>query len=127
MGLKSRWKKGDRPWVTERQPEIYEAGMTEKFFAAANEQEVTLFQIFVMTGFRGQEIGFPSWDDVNSRASTVLVSKKVDLGVDPKTIKNAPSRFRSFSRPFSRSVGRPRAKTVVLIVIQQSRNQTPLG
>jgi integrase/recombinase XerD len=83
-GAEIKMKKGDWPRVTKRQPEIYEADVTEKLFAAADEPEFTLFQTFLMTGFRDQEIGFLSWDDFNPRASTLSVSKKVELGFDPK-------------------------------------------
>jgi integrase/recombinase XerD len=83
-GAEIKMKKGDWPKVTARQPEIYESHVTEMLFASANEREFTLFQTFLMTGFRDQEVGFLSWDDFNARTSTLSVSKKVELGFDPK-------------------------------------------
>lgn len=83
-GAEIKMKKGDWPRVTERQPEIYEADITQRLFAAAKEPAFTLFQTFLMTGFRDQEIGFLCWDDFNVRASTLSVSKKALLGFDPK-------------------------------------------
>lgn len=83
-GAEIKMKKGDWPRVTERQPEIYEADVTQRLFAAAKEPAFTLFQTFLMTGFRDQEIGFLAWEDFNARASTLSVSKKAQLGFDPK-------------------------------------------
>jgi integrase/recombinase XerD len=83
-GAEIKMKKGDWPRVTAQQPEVYEPDVTEKLFASANEREFILFQTFLMTGFRDQEVGFLSWNDFNLRTSTLSVSKKVELGFDPK-------------------------------------------
>jgi integrase/recombinase XerD len=83
-GADIKMKKGDWPKVTERQPEIYEPDVLEKLFSTADAREFALFQTFLLTGFRDQEVGFLSWDDFNPRASTLSVSKKVELGFDPK-------------------------------------------
>jgi integrase len=83
-GAEIKMKRGDWPRVTERQPEIYEPEVTERLFKAANEREFAVFQTFLMTGFRDQEVGYLSWDDFNPKAGTLSVSKKVELGFNPK-------------------------------------------
>jgi integrase len=84
QGATFKIKKGDWPKVTTRQPEIYEPRVPQSLFSAATESEFVLFQTFLLTGFREQEVGFLSWDDFNSRTSTLTVSKKPHLGFDPK-------------------------------------------
>jgi hypothetical protein len=46
-GAEIKMKKGDWPKVTAQQREIYEAHVTEKLFASANEREFTLLRPFL--------------------------------------------------------------------------------
>lgn len=84
LGADIKMKRGDWPRVTDKDVTLYEPDVLKKLFAAASRYEFVLFQTFLMTGFRDQEIGFLSWADFNPRTSTLKVSKKKELGFDPK-------------------------------------------
>lgn len=75
-------KKGDWPKVTERQPEIYRPEVLKKLFAAADQDEYDLFQTYLLTGMREQEVSYLSWPDFVPDSSELKVSKKP--GFDPK-------------------------------------------
>jgi integrase/recombinase XerD len=77
-------KKGDWPRVTEKQRGVYEHETLEKLFEAADPHERALFQTFLLSGFRDQEVGFLAWDDFNAKKSTLRVSKKTEMGFAPK-------------------------------------------
>ena len=83
-GAEIKMRKGDWPKVTERQPDVYEPATLQKLFSVASRDEFVLFQTFLLTGFRDQEVGFLSWEDFNAKKSTLRVSKKTDMGFDPK-------------------------------------------
>src|SRR6266853_1301634 len=46
----------DWPQYTEEEPEIYEQETLDKFFAACDEDELVLFETFLMSGMREQEM-----------------------------------------------------------------------
>jgi integrase/recombinase XerD len=75
-------RKGDWPKVTLRQPEIYRVEVLKKLFAAADEDEYVLFQTFLLSGMREQEVSYLYWTDFEANASELSVSKKP--GFDPK-------------------------------------------
>jgi integrase/recombinase XerD len=83
-GATIKMNKGDWPRTTDRQPSVYEPAVLAALFTAANARESSLFQTFLMTGFRDQEIGFLAWDDFNPKLNTLSVTKKAALGFDPK-------------------------------------------
>ncbi len=56
-------KKGDWPKVTEQERQPYRPEILERLFAAATDYEYVLFQTFLQTGFRDQEVGFLAWSD----------------------------------------------------------------
>lgn len=76
--------KGDWPRTTEVQPDTYTPEELKPFFAACRPSEFVLFQTFLLTGFREQEIGFLSWSDLDMRHRTMSVTKKADHDFDPK-------------------------------------------
>jgi integrase len=84
-------KKGDWPRVTQQRPDIYTPAELQPLFAAMNRTEFALFQAFLMTGFRDQEIGFVTRADFNARDGTLSVTKKISSDAcnafDPKTYK----------------------------------------
>ena len=84
QGADIRMKRGDWPRVTETEVEVYEPAVLEKLFAAATVAEYVLFQTFMLTGFREQEIGFLSWDDFKPARRTLSVTEKRKLGFVPK-------------------------------------------
>jgi integrase/recombinase XerD len=75
-------RKGDWPKVTRRQREIYRPEILKKLFAAADEEEYVLFQTFLLTGMREQEVSYLYWTDFEANEGTLSVSKKP--GFDPK-------------------------------------------
>ena len=75
-------RKGDWPKVTERQREIYRPEVLKKLFAAADIDEFVLFQTFLLSGMREQEVSFLHWTDFEANQSELSVSKKP--GFDPK-------------------------------------------
>ena len=84
QGADIRMKRGDWPKITEQERDIYEPAELAQLFGATTESEYVLFQAFLLTGFRDQEIGFLAWDDFNARRGTLSVTQKVALGFAPK-------------------------------------------
>jgi integrase/recombinase XerD len=87
LGRTGLAKKGDWPTYTEEEPEAYEPEDLEVFFSACDPKERLLFQFFLMTGFREQEVQYLTWRDVNSTASTVSVQYKIAFKWSPKAYK----------------------------------------
>jgi integrase/recombinase XerD len=86
-GAVIKLEKGDWPRVTKKQPEIYTPELLRPLFAAMRPAESVLYQTFLLSGFRDQEVGFLSWDDFNPKAGTLRVSKKAGYKFDPKNYK----------------------------------------
>jgi site-specific recombinase XerD len=84
FGAEIQMRRGDWPRLVERQPDTYRPDVLGKLFAAADREEYELFQTFMGTGFREQEIGFLWWDDFDSDAGTLRVRKKPEAGFRPK-------------------------------------------
>lgn len=84
QGAEIRMKRGDWPRVTETEVEVYEPAILAKLFAACTVEEYVLFQTFMLTGFREQEVGFLAWDDFNPSRRTLSVTQKRKLGFVPK-------------------------------------------
>jgi hypothetical protein len=55
-GTDLKIKAHDWPRYTEEEPEIYEQETLDKFFAACDAHELLLFEFFMMTGMREQEV-----------------------------------------------------------------------
>lgn len=83
-GADIRMKRGDWPKVTEQERDVYEPAVLDKLFGAADQDEYVLFQTFLLTGFREQEVGFLAWDDFNPRRGTLSVTQKPGMGFAPK-------------------------------------------
>ena len=83
-GARLELKKGDWPKTTEVPVEAYEQEELKRFFAACDPHERLLFQVFLCTGFRSQEVATLTWDDVNWKAGTLAVRAKPELGFMPK-------------------------------------------
>ncbi len=93
-GARIELRKGDWPKTIEKKIEIYQPEALEKFFAACSDDERLLFQLFLFTGFRFQEIMTLTWPDINYKDGTVSVSPKSDLNFIPKSYEERafPSR-----------------------------------
>jgi integrase/recombinase XerD len=77
-------KERDLPVMIERERSIYELEELEALFAACTIDEYELFQTFLITGMRRNEVAFIAWSDVNPAQCTVRVSAKKELGFVPK-------------------------------------------
>ena len=84
-GARIELRKGDWPKTIEKKIEIYQPEELEKFFAACSDDERLLFQLFLFTGFRFQEIMTLTWPDINHKDGTISVSPKSDLNFMPKS------------------------------------------
>jgi len=80
QGIVGLLKSGDMPAYDEPEVEAYDADQLEKLFAAAEPEERLLFDFFLKTGFREQEVMFASWKNVDFRGKVVKVRSKPDLG-----------------------------------------------
>lgn len=77
-------KKGDWPKITEPIVQIYEPKELTAFFSACTSAERLLFETFLCTGFRKQEIATLTWNDVDFRQRTLHVRRKPEYRFKPK-------------------------------------------
>ncbi|HEY1578373.1 MAG TPA: site-specific integrase [Terracidiphilus sp.] len=84
-GAEIALRKGDWPKTADKQIEIYTPDDLRKFFRACNEDERTLFQTFLLTGFREQEIATMTWPDIHYTIGTIGVSAKPQWKFTPKS------------------------------------------
>ena len=71
--------KDTRLGVVEREPEVYAEAELKAFFEECDKckgQESLLFQTFLLTGFREDEIKYLYWDDIDFKVGTVKVTPK---------------------------------------------------
>ena len=87
QGVREIVRTEDWPRYVEEEPEVYEREELDKFFAACDDNERLLFEFFLMTGMREQEVMYSTWPDVNFKYSTVSMRWKPDYGWTPKAYK----------------------------------------
>lgn len=80
-------KAGDWPKYVEEEPEIYEREDLDQFFSACTDYERLVYEFFLMTGMREQEVMHAMWKDVNFKQSTVSMRWKPELNWTPKAYK----------------------------------------
>jgi integrase/recombinase XerD len=91
-------KKGAWPKVTQQEPEVYKPETLRALFQSlagaglVRRRDYILYQTFLLTGFREQEVMYLCWDDFDARHSTLSVTKKPGIGLgghgfDPKTYR----------------------------------------
>jgi len=83
-GIVGLLKKEDIPSYDEPEVEAYDPDQLDALFAAANSEEQLLFQFFLVTGFRDQEVMFCTWKNVDFRGKVIKVLSKPELGFRPK-------------------------------------------
>ena len=83
-GAKIELRPQDLPKVTTKEREVYKPETLQALFAACRPHEYVLYQTFLLTGMREQEVAFLGWDDVDPKRSTVRVRRKPDLGFELK-------------------------------------------
>jgi integrase/recombinase XerD len=74
----------DEPKYDEREVEAYDSDQLTALFAAATAEERMLFQFFLGTGLREQEVMFCSWRNVDFNGKVITVKSKPELGFRPK-------------------------------------------
>ena len=84
-GANIQLRKGDWPKTADKQIEIYTPAEMRKFFDACTENERLLFQTFLLTGFRSEEIATLSWADIRNTTGKISVSAKQELKFTPKS------------------------------------------
>jgi integrase len=83
-GIRGLTKPGDTPKYTEPEPEAYSQEELEQFFKACKPNYHLLFQFYLKTGFRMQEVMYLQWSDLNFGHRTVSVTEKPERGFIPK-------------------------------------------
>jgi integrase len=74
----------DKPKYDEREVAAYDSDQLDALFAAANAEERILFQFFLGTGFREQEVMYCSWKNADFKGKVVAVRSKPEMGFRPK-------------------------------------------
>ncbi|HET9167587.1 MAG TPA: site-specific integrase, partial [Candidatus Angelobacter sp.] len=82
--IKPEVKPHDWPKFVEEEPEIYEQDVLDKFFAECDEDELLLFETFLMTGCREQELIYMTDRCLDFSANTVSVRHNPAYGWTPK-------------------------------------------
>jgi integrase len=77
----------DWPQYTEEEPEIYEQEELDRFFDACNEDERLIYEFFLMTGFREQEVIYATDRCVSFTNGTVSVRHNPNHCWTPKMYK----------------------------------------
>ena len=77
----------DWPQYVEEEPEIFEQEFLDRFFAACDEDERTLFEFFLMTGMRDQEVIYATDRCLDFEACTVCVKHNPQYDFLPKGYK----------------------------------------
>lgn len=80
QGVVGLLKTGDMPAYDEPEVEAYDADQLGRLFAAANPGEWLLFQFFLKTGLREQEVMFCTWKNIDFKGKVIKVRTKRRLG-----------------------------------------------
>lgn len=86
-GKSLKIKPHDWPQYVEEEPEIYEKETLVQFFAACDYDELLLFEFFLMTGMREQEVIYATDRSLNFSSNTVSVRHNPQHGWTPKMYK----------------------------------------
>jgi len=84
-GAEIKLRRGDWPKTTDKQIEVYTPDELRRFFAACNADKRVLFQTFLLTGFRSEEIATLTWSDINYTTGKISVSAKLQWEFTPKS------------------------------------------
>jgi integrase/recombinase XerD len=84
FGITGLLTRKDKPRYTQKIVSAYSADEVRQFMAATTREEYELFQFFLCTGCRNQEVQFATWQDVSFDEQTLTVSEKLHLGFSIK-------------------------------------------
>lgn len=86
-GVKLKIKAHDWPKFVEEEPEIYEQIVLDTFFAECDADELLLFEFFLKTGMREQEVMYTTDRSLDFSANLVAVKHNPEYGWTPKMYK----------------------------------------
>lgn len=84
QGITDLLKSDDIPGYDEREVEAYDTDQLASLFKAADPEEKLLFEFFLATGFRDQEVRYCTWRNINFKSKVISVKSKPELGFRPK-------------------------------------------
>ena len=87
QGVRPGVTKHDWPKYVEKEPEIYEEQQLETFFAACDDHERLIYEFFLQTGMREQEVVHATERCIDSANYTVSVRHNPEYGWTPKMYK----------------------------------------
>jgi integrase len=79
-GISGLLKESDKPRYDEKAVEAYNSDEVAALFAAATPNERVLFEFFLGTGFREQEVMYATWANVDFKHGLISVWSKPELG-----------------------------------------------
>jgi integrase len=85
--VKPKIKPHDWPQYVEEEPEIYEQETLDQFFSACTDDERLLFEFFLMTGMREQEVIYATDRSLDFSNCTVSVKHNPEYHWTPKAYK----------------------------------------
>lgn len=85
--VKPKIKPHDWPKFVEEEPEIYDQETLDRFFAACDDDELLLFEFFLQTGMREQEVIYATDRSVDFANCTISVKRNPQHGWTPKMYK----------------------------------------
>ena len=85
--VKPKIKPHDWPKFVEEEPEIHDQETLDRFFAACDDAELLLFEFFLQTGMREQEVIYATDRCVDFAGYTISVKRNPQHGWTPKMYK----------------------------------------
>ena len=85
----------DKPQYDEKDVEAYDADQLAALFAAASPEERILFEFFLGTGLREQEVMYTTWRNVDFTGKVISVRSKPEMGfrIKDKEERSVPCRI----------------------------------
>jgi integrase/recombinase XerD len=80
QGIVGLLRVADKPRYDEKEVEAYNGDELASLFAAANPEERILFEFFLGTGFREQEVMYCTWGNVDFKGKVISVRSKPEMG-----------------------------------------------
>jgi hypothetical protein len=84
FGIRGMTKRGDTPRYVESEPEAYTQSELDAMFAVCKPDYHVLFNFYLRTGFRMQEVRYLERADLDFENRTVRVKAKPEYGFVPK-------------------------------------------
>jgi integrase/recombinase XerD len=80
-------KTGDMPDYEQEEAKVYDQDQLARFFAVATSEDRLLFEFFLNTGLREQEVMHCTWADIDFKSNAVFVKAKPRFGFRVKNRK----------------------------------------